>query len=165
MWRDEVFYCLKYQFYRTLVLFFVYWKGSSWAAQHFKRGLMTDRSLWFNNMYSIVHYTELFLYVWVWFVIVFGSEWIMKIPVECRGWSPLVLKRFVLVQWRLERDQRASLSCGVTGGTGPRHNQKHRRIFILKAQICMTLVSTTTLINWGSLDECSWKSWRVLNLT
>ena len=30
----------------------------------------------------------------------------------------------------VERDQGASLSCGVTGGTGPRNNQEHRLEFV-----------------------------------
>ena len=103
MSEPKIYYCLKYKVLETLALSFVYWKGST--SQHSKKRTDDGQAFLFQQ-YSIVHYTELFLHVWVWFVIVFISEWIMKIPVECRGWSPLVLKRFVLVQWRETRGER-----------------------------------------------------------
>ena len=71
----------------------------NWKAQLFKNGPDERQVLHFTTIVHSLLYL-LFLNVWFWFVIVFGSDWIMKIPVESRGWSPLVLKRFVLVQWR-----------------------------------------------------------------
>ena len=88
------FVLLKISSLWNISLIFCYWK-----AQLFKNGPDERQVLHFTTIVHSLLYL-LFLNVWFWFVIVFGSDWIMKIPVESRGWSPLVLKRFVLVQWR-----------------------------------------------------------------
>ena len=66
-------------------------------------------------------------------MIVFISEWIMKIPVECRGWSPLVLKRFVLVQWRETRGERpVSLTQSQSDGRlrSSSESREHKTMYV-----------------------------------
>ena len=100
---------------------------------------------------AIVHssllYYSLFLNVWFWFVIVFGSDGIMKIPVESLGWSPLVLKRFVLVQWRETRGESPVSLTQLWSDGGLRSSSESRQhkpenIFWMS---CMTLVEGLTV--------------------
>ena len=130
-WSDEVIKLLKISILWDTCFIFCVLKRLNIS----KMGLMTDRSFCLT-----IFYCPLYWVVSLCLGLVCDCVWI-RVDHENTGGVPGLesVGSKEVCPGPVERDQRASLSCGVTGGTGPQHNIKHRMVFGLKkAQICMT---------------------------